>query len=285
MICYNVLMEDLTNKEDVEILEEVEIIENPSKKFKKRESRNYMDPSELHRLLKEHVIKRSINTNHRMTDALGKMIIKLVDEYSNSGKYRSYFNGWKYEMKSQAYEHICRYAHAYNIHYTDSIDFFLKWLFRDKEHLLDEWFAARLMSYKDFKDGLPIKMVKTPNGKDKTKMAKIISEAVLIEYVEKKSQKYDPSTFKEEFFSKRPELVGEFKTQVEKNSFNYLTQFTYHAFIAVIKREKMRSEQQQTLNEGILYKTDSPEEDIENPSAQFTTMDDNRIDWGSSLVD
>lgn len=279
-------MEDLISPNESEILEESEASLNPSKKFKKRESRNYMDPSELHRLLKEHVIKRSINDNHRMSNALGKMIIKLVDEYSNSGKYRSYFNGWKYEMKSQAYEHICRYAHAYNIYYTDSIDFFLKWLFRDKENLLNDWFNDRGLSYKDFKEQLPIKMVKTPNGKDKTKMAKIISEAVLIEYVKNNGKIYDPSTFKEEFFTKRPELVGEFKTQVEKNSFNYLTQFAYHAFIAVIKKEKMRSEQQQSLNEGILYKTEGGEEDVDSPTAdRFVSMDDNRIDWGHSLID
>lgn len=274
-------MEDLTNTEDT-IIEESEVNETLTKKFKKKESRNYMDPSELHKLLKEHVIKRSINPNHRMGDALGKMIIKLVDEYSNSGKYRSYFNGWKYEMKSQAYEHICRYAHAYNIHYTESIDFFLKWLFRDKDHLLDEWFNSNKISYKDFKESLPIKLVKTPNGKDKTKMAKIVSESALIDFAK---DAYDPTTFKDYFFSKRPELVGEFKNQVERNSFNYLTQFAYHAFIAVIKREKMRSEQQQTLNEGILYKTDEPEEDLDVQADKHVFMDDNRIDWGSSIVD
>src|ERR1035437_5172831 len=130
-----------SNKDELEDFEEevfnipfdepVEVI-----KKKKKESRNYMDPAELQKLLKDHVIASSINENHVMTNALGNMIIKLVDEYANSGKYRNYFNGWKYEMKSQAYEHICRYAHIYNINYTDSIDFFLKWLFRDKEYIL-----------------------------------------------------------------------------------------------------------------------------------------------------
>lgn len=275
--------------EDETVLDDLSLDITPkAPKIKtKKVNRNYMDPRELHKHLKEHVISRAINPEHVMTNALGLLIIKLVDEYSNSAKYRNYYNGWKYEMKSQAYEHICRYAHMYKIHYTDTVDFFVKWLFRDKDYVLEEWFNDRNLDYAKFKANLPEKLVKTPNGKEKTKIARVICADELDRQLNCDGFIiYNPNTFKSEFFTKRPEMVEEFAHQIAKNAFNYLTMFAYHAFIAVIKRENLKNEQQKSYDEKRKYDSEIFDEDgMQTIVENFSEYDESRIDWAGTLLD
>lgn len=280
-------MEDIIDNEVNEDLEfEAALaakIEARRKKKKEKTDKNYLNPKELHELLKEHVIMKKINPDHVMSDALGLLIIKLVDEYSNGGQFRGYYNGWKYEMKSRAYEHICRYAHGYNINHTDTNNFFIKWLYRSKENVLEEWFTLKGLSYPEFKANLPTKVIKTPNGKEKTKIGKYISEDEMLN-LNSKEMFYNPAIFKEEIFSCRPLLCEDFEDQILKNSFNYLTTYAYHAFIAVIREEKDLNSQKQVLDEKIKYKTDNMDEDT-GAADRFMQLDETRIDWAYNLIE
>ena len=121
------LEDDLIFEENLR--KKVEAKNKLKREKKEAVERYYLDPDILEANLREHVIMRGINPSHIMSRKLGLNIMSLVNEYAEGGQFRSYYNGWKEDMKSRAHEHICRYAHGYDINYVNTLEFFLRWLF------------------------------------------------------------------------------------------------------------------------------------------------------------
>lgn len=257
--------------------------------------RYYLDPVELEANLREHVIMKGINPNHTMTDKLGNNVTIIVAKYGESGQFRRYYNGWKEEMHSRAREHICAYAHSYKINYTKTIEFFIRWVFRRKSHVLQSWLSARGLSYKKFYASLLEVKIPTPNGKEKSKMGRKIFESDLVKLnnpsdfallVETEGTKfpdvppYNEETFKEEIFELgNANIRDDFEDQVKRNPFNYLTKYAYNAFIAVIREEKEILEHTQSFEERRLYHTEGGDEDGHGVEDRYTQIDEGRFDW------
>lgn len=276
---------------------------NKQKKEKKEAvERYYLDPDELEVNLREHVIMRSINPNHVMSRKLGRNIMTLVAEYAEGGQFRSYYNGWKEDMKSRAHEHICRYAHGYRINYVKTLEFFLRWIFRKKTYALQSWLADRGISYQKFYLSLLEVKIKTPNGKEKSKMGRKIFESdmhklnnpLILKDLLDDAHKDNPpegivfteDSFKEEIFGKWPETLRlDFDEQIRRNPFNYLTKYAYNAFIAVIKEEKAVSDNSQSFEEKMKYNPDSFDEENHGSEDRYTQLDENRIDWDVKIFE
>jgi len=272
------------------------------KEKKEANPRYYLDPDELELNLRGHVIMRAINPEHVMSRKLGDNLMILVAEYAEGGQFRSYYNGWKEEMKSRAHEHICRYAHGYKINYVKTLEFFIRWLFRKKTYALQAWLAERGISYAKFYLSLLEVKIKTPNGKEKTKMGrkifdhdfhKLNNPDVLADLIDDSLKGnvpvgvvFNEETFKDEIFARWPEsLQKDFNEQVRRNPFNYLTKYAYNAFIAVIKEEKEISEKSRSFEEGMKYNPDSFDEDNHGGEDRYTQLDENRIDWDMKMTD
>jgi hypothetical protein len=276
---------------------------NKQKKEKKEAvERYYLDPDELEVNLREHVIMRSINPNHVMSRKLGRNIMTLVAEYAEGGQFRSYYNGWKEDMKSRAHEHICRYAHGYRINYVKTLEFFLRWIFRKKTYALQSWLTDRGISYQKFYLSLLEVKIKTPNGKEKSKMGRKIFESdmhklnnpLILKDLLDDAHKDNPpqgivfteDAFKEEIFGKWTETLRlDFDEQIRRNPFNYLTKYAYNAFIAVIKEEKAVSDNSQSFEEKMKYNPDSFDEENHGSEDRYTQLDENRIDWDVKIFE
>ena len=146
----------------------------------KKKKRIYLDPLEFYNELVDYIMKHKMDPNYVMPRKLGSMIVKLVDEIFNKANFRNYYNGWKYEMKSRAFEHICKYAVKYNMNFAYSCDFFFKWMYRVNEEKLTSWFEDKGVDYVEFKENLPEKEIKTPNGEKKTKIVKYVHIDLLL---------------------------------------------------------------------------------------------------------
>jgi hypothetical protein len=297
----------VTGFEDDLIFEEnlrkkVEAKNKQKKEKKEAVERYYLDPDELEVNLREHVIMRSINPNHVMSRKLGRNIMTLVAEYAEGGQFRSYYNGWKEDMKSRAHEHICRYAHGYRINYVKTLEFFLRWIFRKKTYALQSWLADRGISYQKFYLSLLEVKIKTPNGKEKSKMGRKIFESdmhkmnnpLILKDLLDDAHKDNPpegivfteDSFKEEIFGKWPETLRlDFDEQIRRNPFNYLTKYAYNAFIAVIKEEKAVSDNSQSFEEKMKYNPDSFDEENHGSEDRYTQLDENRIDWDVKIFE
>lgn len=274
---------------------------NKPKKAKKEVTlKYYIDPEVLEANLREYVIMRSINPDHEIGRKLGLNIIQIVEEYSKGAQFRSYYNGWNEDMKSRAHEHICRYAHGYNINYVNTLEFLIRWLFRKKTYVLQDWLNTRGISYQKFYNSLLEVKIKTPNGKEKTKMGRKIFEydfrklnnpEVLIDLMSDEvkgmtitSPIFNEETFREEIFGRWPEtLLRDFEDQVKRNPFNYLTKYAYNAFIAVIKEEKAISDNSQSFEEKMKYNQDSFDDDNNDGEDRYTQLNVDRLDWDSNL--
>ena len=262
-------------------------IEARKKKKKEKTLRYYVDPLELELNLRTYVIARSINPSQEMNKGLALNIMKIVDEYAESGQFRGYYNGWKEEMKGRAYEHICRYCHGYNITFTSSMKFFVQWLFRAKKYVLEEWFVSKGLSYSDFYAKLSVVKIKTPNGKEKTKMGKVISmeDMLNLNNIKEDTTYFDETTFKSEIFAIKPQLMEDFEDQCNRNPFNYLTRFAYHAFIAVIQEENDILEHTQSFEDKMKYKHYEGEEEQGPTESGYSILDDSKIDWCGNMIE
>ena len=277
-------------------------IKAQGKKKKEAVARYYLDPDELEANLREYVIMRAINPDHIMSKKLALNIVLIVKEYAEGGQFRSYYNGWKEDMKSRAHEHICRYAHGYKIDYVKSTEFFLRWLFRKKQFALQKWLNDRGVSYTKFYKGLLDVIIKTPNGKEKSKMGKkiFVSDLTKLNNPEIYKEYFDPSLkkdpidgivfdedkFKDEIFSNNPQnFYDDFVDQVKRNPFNYLTKYAYNAFIAVIKEEKAVSDNSQSYEDKMKYASDSFDEDTHGFEDRYTQIDEDKFDWETSFIE
>lgn len=277
-------------------------IKAQGKKKKEAVARYYLDPDELEANLREYVIMRAINPDHIMSKKLALNIVLIVKEYAEGGQFRSYYNGWKEDMKSRAHEHICRYAHGYKIDYVKSTEFFLRWLFRKKQFALQKWLNDRGVSYTKFYKGLLDVIIKTPNGKEKSKMGKkiFVSDLTKLNNPEIYKEHFDPSLkkepidgivfdedkFKDEIFSNNPQnFYDDFVDQVKRNPFNYLTKYAYNAFIAVIKEEKAVSDNSQSYEDKMKYASDSFDEDTHGFEDRYTQIDEDKFDWETSFIE
>lgn len=282
------------------LIKKLEAKNKPKKAKKESAPKYYLDPDELERNLREYVIMKSINPDHVIGRKLGLNIIKIVEEYSNGAQFRSYYNGWKEDMKSRAHEHICRYAHSYRIDYVHTLEFLIRWLFRKKTYVLQDWLNTRGISYQKFYLSLLEVKIKTPNGKEKTKMGRkifehdftklndvevltsLLNEGVKIEDVS--TTPFNEETFKEEIFSKWPEtLKNDFEDQVKRNPFNYITKYAYNAFIAVIKEEKEISDSKQSFEEKMKYDQNSFDDDNNEGEDRYTQFNVDKLDWDPNL--
>lgn len=205
--------------------------------------RKYVDPSVLHKLLVNHVIAKSINPDHVMCDELALCLMKQVEECAKASRFRNYFNGWKEDMKSLAHEHLCTYCHKYNIHYTETDDYFVKFIFREKKDVLEKYIKSLGIDYKMFYMMIPEKTIKTPNGKNKSKIAKHLTASILEELIKEFlcDPYYSISVFKPyafEHYNKDGSLKEAFDSACDRNSFNYISAYINNAFKAIISEEK-----------------------------------------------
>lgn len=284
--------EDVDN-ELYEVSHVDEILEDIIKeqmKFKKptvtKKSRQYVDPEELHEELIKHIFNKKINPEHIMHRKLAVLCMKITDELCEKGNFRGYFNGWKYEMKSKAYENIVKYVHQYDSTFVDQPDFFVNWIYRVHELKLQDFFNAHKLSFDDFKDTLmDVKKKFVKKSKDPDKVIKDTYKKVtaidFFSYLDKHCDiDYDIDSYKEYIFKKYPDMESQFEAHKKRNSFNYVTQVVYRSCQHVIKHEKKNKKDDQRLDEAILYRTDDfDEEAIENDS-RYMTFDDNKLDYG-----
>lgn len=293
---------DLTEHLEFEenLQKKIEARNKPKKAKKDSTPKYYIDPEVLEENLREYVIMHSINPEHGIGRKLGLNIIQIVEEYSKGAQFRSYYNGWHEDMKSRAHEHICRYAHGYNINYVKTLEFLIRWLFRKKTYVLQDWMSKRGISYDKFYLSLLEVRIKTPNGKEKTKMGRKIFEhdfyklndpEVLIELMADNAKGmtftepvFNEATFRDEIFNQWPDtLLKDFEDQVKRNPFNYLTKYAYNAFIAVIKEEKAISDNSQSFEEKMKYNQDSFDDDNHDGEDRYTQLNVDRLDWGGNL--
>lgn len=278
------------------LIKKIEAKEKPKRVKNENTPKYYLDPTVLEQNLREYVIMKSINPEHRIGRKLGLNIIKIVDEYSKGAQFRSYYNGWNEDMKSRAHEHICRYAHGYNINYVNSLEFLIKWLFRKKIHILQDWLNSKNISYAKFYSSLLEVKIKTPNGKEKTKMGRkifesdfyklndlnivkdLLNDGVNIEDIQ--FPIFEEDKFRDDVFNNYSENVRfEFDEQVKRNPFNYLTRYAYNAFIAVIKEEKEISDNSNRFEEKMRYSQDSFDDDNNDGEDRYTQLNIDKLDW------
>lgn len=269
-----------------EILEDIIVEQSKPKKVAPRKTRVYVDPEELHNELIKHIFNKKINPDHVMHRNLAVLCMKITDELFEKGNFRGYYNGWKYEMKSKAYENLVKYVHQYDSTFVDQPDFFVNWVYRVHELKLQEFFNKHEMSFSDFRDTLKdvkkkfIKKSKDPTKEIKDSYKKVTAIDFFNFLDEHCLIKYNIDTYMSYMYEKYPEMSAQFESHKKRNSFNYVTQMIYRSGQHVIKNEKKNKKDDQRLDEAILYRTDDfDEEAIENDN-RFTTFDDNKLDYG-----
>lgn len=271
-----------SNPEIEDIILEVKAKSN-IKTIDKKNKRQYVDPMELHVELEKHIISRSINENHIMGRKLALMLIKITDELFEKGNFRGYHNGWKYEMKSKAYENLVKYSHMYKLDHVEKFEFFLNWIYRVHPYKLQKFFEDNLIDYADFISNLAdvkrkiFKKSKDPNFVPSDTYKKITPDD-LWPYLEKIGSSFE--LFKEDLYAQYSDLCQQFEDHKKRNSFNYITMIIYRSAQHVIKSEKKISHDNKRLDEAILYKTDDFDEEAVEQDNRFTTFDDNKLDYG-----
>lgn len=256
------------------------------KDSEKKSKRIYVDPLELHTELEKHIISRSMNGDHVMHRKLANMLIKIVDELFEKGNFRNYHNGWKYEMKSKAYENLVKYSHMYKLNFVEQFAFFLNWIYRVHPYKLQKFFEDHSLDYVKFIDNLEdvkrkiFKKSKDPNFVPSDTYKKLTPND-LIPYLI--SISYDFEMFTNELFEQYGDLAKQFDDHKKRNSFNYITQIIYRSAQYVIKNEKKISNDNKRLDEAILYRTDDFDEEAVEQDNRFITFDENKLDYGGFI--
>lgn len=282
--------EVLTDELSLEELN-ADILEDAVPKFIKKEGekkskRIYVDPIELHTELEKHIISRSMNEDHVMHRKLANMLIKITDELFEKGNFRNYHNGWKYEMKSKAYENLVKYSHMYKLDFVEQFAFFLNWIYRVHSFKLQKFFDDHGLDYKEFIDNLEdvkrkiFKKSKDPNFVPSDTYKRLTPNDLFPYLV---SINYDFAMFTADLFKEYLDLEKQFEDHKKRNSFNYITQIIYRSAQHVIKNEKKISQDNNRLDEAILYKTDDFDEDAVEQDNRFVTFDETKLDYGGII--
>lgn len=280
-------IEDETSLQGIQddILEDI-IPKFIKKEGEKKPKRIYVDPIELHAELEKHIVSRNMNEEHVMHRKLAMMLIKITDELFEKGNFRSYHNGWKYEMKSKAYENLIKYAHKYELNFVEQFSFYLNWIYRVHPFKLQQFFDDHGLNYTKFIDNLEdvkrkiFKKSKDPNFVPSDTYKKITPNDL---YPYLLSINYTFESFKEELYKTYVDLEQQFEDHKKRNSFNYITQIIYRSAQHVIKNEKKISGDNKRLDEAILYKTDDFDDDAIEQDNRFITFDENKLDYGGFI--
>ena len=72
---------------------------------------NYVNNKEFHQLLKDY----SENQTARTYNAIGKIFLKIAENFLNRPCYINYTKDWKDDMVSEAIYDMVRYMHNYNV--------------------------------------------------------------------------------------------------------------------------------------------------------------------------
>lgn len=261
----------------------------PVKKVVKKEEkkkRQYVDPVELHNELMKHIFNKKINEDYVMDKKLAVLCMKITDELFEKGNFRGYHNGWKYEMKSKAYENLVKYVHQYDATFVDRDDFFVNWTYRVHELKLIAFFDEIGFNFEDFRKTLIdvkkkfVKKAKDPNKEVKDSYKKVTASDLLAFFESKGNTNYTVSDFKNDMYSRYPDMEQQFEDHKKRNSFNYVTQMIYRSAQHVIKNEKRNKQDNQRLDDAILYRTDDFDDEAIEKDNRFITFDDNKLDYG-----
>lgn len=263
------------------------VIDLPKKTTKKEEKkkRQYVDPVELHNELMKHIFNKKLNEDYVMDKKLALLCMKITDELFEKGNFRGYHNGWKYEMKSKAYENLVKYVHQYDATFVDRDDFFVNWIYRVHELKMIAFFVEHNLNIDEFRDTLIdvkkkfVKKAKDPNKEVKDSYKKVTAND-LFKFLDEHNMGYDFNTYKNYMYEKYPDMEQQFEDHKKRNSFNYVTQMIYRSAQHVIKNEKKNRLDNQRLDDAILYRTDDFDEEAVEKDNRYVTFDDNKLDYG-----
>ena len=262
----------------------VEVAKTSKKEEKKK--RQYVDPVELHNELMKHIFNKKINEDYVMDRKLAILCMKITDELYEKGNFRGYHNGWKYEMKSKAYENLVKYVHQYDATFVDKPDFFVNWVYRVHELKMIAFFVELGYDFEEFRRTLIdvkkkfVKKAKDPTKEVKDSYKKVTANDLLSFFEAKGNVNYSVEDFKNDMYSRYSDMEQQFEDHKKRNSFNYVTQMIYRSAQHVIKNEKKNKQDNQRLDEKILYRTDDFDEDAIEKDNRFVTFDDNKLDYG-----
>ncbi|MCK9428439.1 MAG: hypothetical protein M0R17_00330 [Candidatus Omnitrophica bacterium] len=281
--------ESLNEEDNVieDILSEIDLIcpKRKAPKIAKKVKREYVNPVELREEILKHIFNKKINEDYVMDKKLAVMCMKIIDELFEKGNFRGYHSGWKYEMKSKAYENLIRYIHQYDSEFVEKPDFFINWIYRVHTQFIIDFFVSKDLSFDAFKDTLIdvkkrfIKKAKDPNKIIKDTYKKVTASDFSA-FLSSKGLDYDVDKFKSYLFEMHPDLQEQFEEYKLRNAFNYVTMMVYRSAQHVIKNEKKNKEDNQRLDEAILYRTDDFDEDAIEQDNRYITFDENKLDYG-----
>jgi hypothetical protein len=276
---------DTSSEIDLDLDLEFSLLEKPKKVTTKKVKRVYIDPTELHTELIKHVFNKKINPDYVMDKKLAIMCMKITDELFEKGNFRGYHSGWKYEMKSKAYENLVKYVHQYDSTFVDMPDFFVNWIYRAHILKMEAFFREYNLNMDEFNSTLKeVKKKLFRKSKDPTKEFKDTYRKVtaidFFNFLSDHEIYYDFDWFKSYMYKLYPELEQQFEDHKKRNSFNYVTQMIYRSGQHVIKNEKKNKKDDQRLDEAILYRTDDFDHDAGDNDNRFITFDENKLDYG-----